>query len=850
MVTSTVNPSVLDTTLGDLVLRIQGSDYKGQTLRLKSAKCTIGSGPSCTLRLRGRNVEPLHCIILRGPKGAVIRRWSSNTRLNGQTFTNALLSTGDRLSIGPLEFEIVATGEITAEPPAANAFYTDQCQQDPALAQSRKVTNPEAEQFDTLRRQLRQEEESLDLRAKQLEETAAALRAEQNIFETERRRWEDLRNASQLEESQRQAAAEEKHLTQLKAQWAELETQRQNWTLSQQQRQNDQDASQQRLQDRERQCNERAAELDALDIELKTRKLQINAQHSTIEAHKNELADQAADLARQITKNDAGISQLEARNSQLDARAAELQTQSEELNERSVQFEAQAAELKKQSADLQKQSAEFQVQSDDLQAQSDDLQAQSDDLQARKAELDARRAELETQRNQWEESCRTREETLSAWEAKLAERESLVETSPPIMSPSDETTKALSDELQARTKELDSKQAKFENQRSQWEESCQFREKTISAGEAEIIKKVAQLKSIQEQIAVKQEQLDGQLALWKREREQWESERAKRESSGEVVPSTNAPAAQPASQHPAGKAPVEVEDILRRFSHEMEKTEEKEEEEDYTTVLTHVAQPSAEQDIADQPATPIETKVSSEAAAAPSTGQEPAHEEEESVNDYMTRLMERIRSTQGVLNNKADNPYASKSSQAESPSLPFASAPSPAEPSTPAFLPRREMADLPPHTVAPEKNVDITLFRNLANYSAQSALGKHARRQMTLVMYSKLAVALIGGFTGVGLLWVWRTWFTNSITLFSAIMSFGVAIVWGLQYVIMTIRLLTDQSDNPEPRQASHHKDDKQKTPSDHLTISEIAEKEHTTGAESPAETGKNKTTARGKQRL
>jgi hypothetical protein len=132
MVTGTVNPSVLDSALGDLVLRIQGSNHNGQVLRLKSAKCTIGSGPNCTLRLRSRDVDPLHCLILRGPNGAVIRRWSPDTRLNGRTFTDAPLCAGDRLSIGSLEFEIVETDETSALSPAATAFYTDQYQQYPA----------------------------------------------------------------------------------------------------------------------------------------------------------------------------------------------------------------------------------------------------------------------------------------------------------------------------------------------------------------------------------------------------------------------------------------------------------------------------------------------------------------------------------------------------------------------------------------------------------------------------------------------------------------------------------------------------------------------------------------------
>ena len=79
-------------------------------VRLKSAKCTIGSGPRCTLRLRARGVSPLHCLIVRGPMAAVVRSWAADTRLNHQSFADAALSPGDRLGIGPIELEVVSIG--------------------------------------------------------------------------------------------------------------------------------------------------------------------------------------------------------------------------------------------------------------------------------------------------------------------------------------------------------------------------------------------------------------------------------------------------------------------------------------------------------------------------------------------------------------------------------------------------------------------------------------------------------------------------------------------------------------------------------------------------------------------
>ncbi len=92
---------------GDLCLRIVGTSHRGEVARLAAPKCTIGSAEGCSLRLRAAGVRPLHCVILRGLHGTVVRSWAPDTRLNGQPFNDAILMTGDRLGIGPIELEVV-----------------------------------------------------------------------------------------------------------------------------------------------------------------------------------------------------------------------------------------------------------------------------------------------------------------------------------------------------------------------------------------------------------------------------------------------------------------------------------------------------------------------------------------------------------------------------------------------------------------------------------------------------------------------------------------------------------------------------------------------------------------------
>lgn len=98
---------------GELALRIRGGDYHGRVVRIRASQCTVGSAPDCTLRLSGAGIRPLHCIILRSDEGAAVRRWSPDTQLNGRAFSDALLMPGDRLSVGPIDLEVLDDADLS-----------------------------------------------------------------------------------------------------------------------------------------------------------------------------------------------------------------------------------------------------------------------------------------------------------------------------------------------------------------------------------------------------------------------------------------------------------------------------------------------------------------------------------------------------------------------------------------------------------------------------------------------------------------------------------------------------------------------------------------------------------------
>src|SRR4051812_41984779 len=92
---------------GEMTLRIRAPRHEEREVHIRSPKCTVGSAAGCTLRLRARGIGGLHCWILRGPQGSVVRRLHGSATLNGAQFNEAPVKIGDCLRIGPVELEFV-----------------------------------------------------------------------------------------------------------------------------------------------------------------------------------------------------------------------------------------------------------------------------------------------------------------------------------------------------------------------------------------------------------------------------------------------------------------------------------------------------------------------------------------------------------------------------------------------------------------------------------------------------------------------------------------------------------------------------------------------------------------------
>jgi hypothetical protein len=273
-----------DAACGDLVLRIRGTIRHGQLLRLHADKCTIGSGPRCTLRLRARGIRPLHCLIVRGACNAVVRRWHPDTRLNGQAFTESLLQSGDRLSVGPVEFEVVQIGHLSEAAPAPSV--PDAALDDGATMRGRgeqewlqrqMELQRQRDALDQLVDSLSQQESSLAERVTQLEAREADLNARRQTFEQQCARHQAESAASQTQaDSSRES---------LDARQAELNAQREDLDM----RRRELEERQQRWQ---RECEQRRQSLEDYSTQVDSRQAELQAEQAELEAARQAFEEQ------------------------------------------------------------------------------------------------------------------------------------------------------------------------------------------------------------------------------------------------------------------------------------------------------------------------------------------------------------------------------------------------------------------------------------------------------------------------------------------------------------------------------------------------------------------------------
>jgi hypothetical protein len=162
--------------------------------------------------------------------------------------------------------------------------------------------------------------------------------------------------------------------------------------------------------------------------------------------------------------------------------------------------------------------------------------------------------------------------------------------------------------------------------------------------------------------------------------------------------------------------------------------------------------------------------------------------EEESIDQYMARLLERARQNAGEAAQGRPSLASTILRNLDS------SSPRDAEPAGEELAEKEEEKARPPaepprrpKTPPPELSHDLTAMRELANLSARAAIDRYARRQQQYMVGTKAIIFVVSLVTGIFgfALGVPR----GSIYWYAALAAFCIAGLWGIQISIVLARM-------------------------------------------------------------
>ena len=437
-------------------------------MRLRSTKCTIGAGEHCTLRIQARGVQPLHCVLIRKAARTIVRRWAKDTRLNGASFTDAHLRAGDRLSIGPIEFEVLESGvRSQGNLPQENAFSTTvsrgvgkrdsvvehlEAAKDLARKRTEKMlarlreANRRIEELtgelegsgtvgehkgghrggdaelERERRtlesewaQLREQQAELRRNESELEQRTRNVEKQQRTLEDEQRRWLDERR--EAEEWQQQASKEETLLLGREADLADrsraveegeralAETQRE-FEDAQHCWEAERSARESKLELLEADLHHRESEIESRRSQLESERTQVESERAQVESERTQVELDRAQVESERTQVDFARGEIESGHSKLESERKSLEKIREELS-------ARDEELAKREAGVNQDSRPGCGESDEIEALRADLEQQRDEMSRAREEVDSLREAIGKEREAVE-ADRERCEALAA----------------------------------------------------------------------------------------------------------------------------------------------------------------------------------------------------------------------------------------------------------------------------------------------------------------------------------------------------------------------------------------------------------------------------------------------------
>lgn len=349
-------------TQGELV--VQNGRLRGTRRALTSALTLLGRDPACEFHLNVDGVNPLHCAIVQGPAGFLLRDLGStaDTFLNGEAVQESPLQHGDIISVGPFQFalhvpecdEAPSVEALQAERDALRiqaaavaAQQTALAEEEAQLQQRRKALQRQKEQLAIHLDQRRQQLVELREQARQ---DRAALKAE---TEAVRKQNEEVlaalnKERQAVQKELQQAGKERRRLIELrkrlKKRW------RKHWQVHEAALQR----RQQELEAERAQFERQAEDLQRQRVQLAQGQLRFNGE---VELGRRRLQDEWQQLGLAQQQWEACLNQEQSERTrrlrELDSRAAELTAAERTLSERRRAAEQLHLDLRKESEGLE-----------------------------------------------------------------------------------------------------------------------------------------------------------------------------------------------------------------------------------------------------------------------------------------------------------------------------------------------------------------------------------------------------------------------------------------------------------------------------------------------------------------
>lgn len=181
-----------------LVLESTQARLELAPILLKPGKWTIGSAVGCKPRLQVAGIQPRHCLIVSSGERTLLKAWSARTWLNDKRTKEAILRSGDRLVIGPIEFlvrhptadellEQFPDAKCTVRPPSAATG------QIPSSGNGDAVGRDQDANFEERHERLAAAERAVAHAQRDLAHQYAQLESDRAILDAARRGLEDER---------------------------------------------------------------------------------------------------------------------------------------------------------------------------------------------------------------------------------------------------------------------------------------------------------------------------------------------------------------------------------------------------------------------------------------------------------------------------------------------------------------------------------------------------------------------------------------------------------------------------------------------------------------------------------